>query len=422
MKKKRILIISANPMSNVYNNGKTLSAFFDNYPKEKLAQLYFSTTLPDNDICSTYFKISDVDMLQRRLGKSQTCGDVVKAQSAGQNKDSDQVKNIKKGNFSRLLREFMWNSKWKTQELFTWLDEFNPEVVFFLAGDCIFSHKICKYIVHKYDAKLAMYITDDYVLPRANIDVWGHVRRRMIRRHMRKSIQSANELFTISEPMRQCYKELYGKDSFVAANMYEPTILYDKKKMTNDNIMITYAGGLHYNRHLTILKIVEAIKQINEKNQGSKKKIILQIFSGSVLKQDIMECLLESKCCIWGGMLQSNELEEKLQRSDFLLHVESFKKRNICDTKLSLSTKIPEYMSYHKPLIAVGPDEVASMKYLVDCACCITDIDKIKNIMEDVLFDDEKGKMLADKAYEKYLNNHDKKKMQPKIIDIINNM
>ena len=97
MKKKRILIISANPMSNVYNNGKTLSAFFDNYPKEKLAQLYFSTTLPDNDICSTYFKISDVDMLQRRLVKSQTCGDVVKAQSAGQNKDSDQVKNIKKG-------------------------------------------------------------------------------------------------------------------------------------------------------------------------------------------------------------------------------------------------------------------------------------------------------------------------------------
>lgn len=79
MNHKRLLIISANPTSNIFNNGKTLSAFFDQYPQEKIAQLYFSTSLPDNNICSTYFRISDVDMLNFRLKRSNLCGNEVQA-------------------------------------------------------------------------------------------------------------------------------------------------------------------------------------------------------------------------------------------------------------------------------------------------------------------------------------------------------
>lgn len=422
MNEKSILIISSNPMSNVFNNGKTLNAFFDKYPKDKIAQLYFAATLPDSDICSTYFRISDVDMLNLKLKRSQKCGEKVEAIEGTnvQTKEENTVRSVKKNNFTRLLREALWCSGWDTKELRLWLDEFRPEIVFFLAGDVVYAHKICRYIVTKYHTKMAMYITDDYILPRKNPDIFGFIRRRLIKKWMKKSVQSCDALFTISEPMRVCYKEMFGKDSFVAANMYEPDERENKAEGTNENIIITYAGGLHYNRHLTIMKIVAAIKKINEKNIG--KKIILKIYSGSVLKQKDMEEFSKSDCCIWGGLLDSEALEKELKQSDFLLHVESFKKSNICDTKLSLSTKIPEYMSYHKPIIAIGPKEVASMKYLEDCACCVTDLKDILPKLEKSLYDDKLTKKLADEAYNKYLARHDKKKIQPEIMRIIDAM
>ena len=424
MSVKKILVISANPMSKIFNNGKTLNAFFDSYPKEKLAQLFFSAEIPDSDICSSYYRISDIDMLSYRLRRKNTCGEIV-APVEGKRIQTDAdktAKKIRKSNFTRLMREFVWNSKWLTTELQDWLDSFRPEVVFFLAGDVVFAHKICNYIVKKYNIPMAMYITDDYILPRYNIDVFGHIRRRLIRKYMRKSINRTNALFVISESMRKCYRKIYGKDSFVAANMHEHVGTGTKGKENRDIIEIVYAGGLHYNRHLTVLQVCQAIRNINSRKERDAKRIILKIFSGSSLNPKEMDRLLWGDCCIWGGLLGSIELEQQLERADYLLHVESFKKSNICDTKLSLSTKIPEYMSYRKPIIAIGPSEVASMSYLEDCACCITDLHDIEEKLERVVFHEQQGKILANLAYEKYLENHDKKKIQPKIIEIINNM
>lgn len=421
---RRTLIISANPVSKIFNNGKTLSAFFDQYPKEKIRQLYFSTSLPDNDICSSYFRISDVDILNRRLKKSSTCGEIVGAVMGipVQASDDQMVQKIKKGNFIRLLREVMWNGEWKTQKLLEWLDDFDPEVIFFLAGDGGFSYKIYNFIAERYGAKTAIYITDDYVLPRTNFDLWGHIRRRITRKYMKAAVADADILFTISNPMRECYRNLFGKDSFVVANMYEPKTLYNNEKNEKNEIVITYAGGLHYNRSDTILRLIQAISVINMKYAERGKKVTLYIYSGSELSKSFEKKILQSQCCVWGGLLNSTELEKKLNLSDFLLHVESFRKKDICSTKLSLSTKIPEYMSYKKPIIAIGPAEVASMMYLRDCACCITDLNRIQEGLERNLFEEQKRISLADKAYEKYLQNHEKRSVQPQIVNLLNNL
>lgn len=421
---KRTLIISANPVSKIYNNGKTLSAFFDQYPKEKVRQLYFSASLPDSDICSAYFRISDVDILNRRLKRSSACGKSVCAVAGvpTQTLDEQMVQKVKKGNFFRLLREIMWNREWKTKELLEWLDDFSPEVIFFLAGDGGFSYQIYSFIVKRYNAKTAIYITDDYILPRANFDLWGYIRRKIIRNYMKTAVSGANVLFTISAPMRECYRKIFGKDSFVIANMYEPKKLYSGDKKERDDIVITYAGGLHYNRSDTIARLVQVISEINTKYADGGKRVRLYIYSGSELNKRFEKKILESKCCVWGGLLNSAELEKQLNASDFLLHVESFRKKDICNTRLSLSTKIPEYMSYKKPIIAIGPAEVASMMYLEKCACCITDLNQIQEKLETTLFDEQKRTFLADKAYQQYLNNHEKKRVQPRIVDILNRL
>lgn len=48
---KRILIISANPITDSSNNGKTMKAMFSNFKRENLAQLYFSQgEVPNYDV------------------------------------------------------------------------------------------------------------------------------------------------------------------------------------------------------------------------------------------------------------------------------------------------------------------------------------------------------------------------------------
>ena len=49
---KRILIISMNPLSDIYNNGKTLTSFFEGYPRTHIAQLFFSSEQPQMRICN----------------------------------------------------------------------------------------------------------------------------------------------------------------------------------------------------------------------------------------------------------------------------------------------------------------------------------------------------------------------------------
>ena len=420
MEYKRILIVSANPTSNIFNNGKTLSSFFDNYPSADLAQLYFSTALPDSDICSSYFRISDMDMLNYHLKRKKCPGEIVEATEgiSSQTPDEKIVQNVKKNDLSRLLREGLWSIGWNTMELNQWLDEFSPEVVFFLAGDAVFGYRICKYIVEKYQAKFALYITDDYILPRPRFDLWGAIRRSFIRSHMRDAVLRANLFFTISPKMKECYRAAFHKDSFVIANMHEATFSDSDKKNVNPQIVITYAGGLHFHRYKTVYCLAKVLDEIN-KQKKCDRKIALYVYTGSQLPEDAMKKFNQIECLQWGGLLSHSELDNELKKSDYLLHVESFDKDCICETRLSLSTKIPEYMSYKKPIIAIGPEEVASMEYLKDCSCCIYDIDDIEKRILFLVSNSDEQKVIVERANIKYMQNHDKKSMQPKIIEML---
>ena len=49
-----------------------------------------------------------------------------------------------------------------------------------------------------------------------------------------------------------------------------------------------------------------------------------------------------------------------------MVHVESKKRKYRNITKLSVSTKISEYLAFRKCILAYGPIDVASIKYLKD--------------------------------------------------------
>jgi glycosyltransferase involved in cell wall biosynthesis len=68
------------------------------------------------------------------------------------------------------------------------------------------------------------------------------------------------------------------------------------------------------------------------------------------------------------GSLEPNDVFGKLIESDILLHIESFTDVQRQYTRLSISSKIPQYLAAGRPILMYGPAEIAVTKYVQDSA------------------------------------------------------
>jgi len=427
IKYPRILVISNNPFSNITNNGKTLASFFTEFPSENIYQLYFSSELPDNTHYKNYFKISDDDIIKSILKRNDICGEIIDYKTLKQikinqnNKNSFDtfIKSIKKYNILRIIREMLWLSKrWNTELLSQWVKEISPEIIFLCAGDSGFAYDITKYIQEISGAKLVVYITDDYVLPRKTLSPFWWIRRNYILNKMKYTVQRSDLFITISQKMRVEYRKLFGKDSILAMNMTESmkddTITVDNKTI----LTLVYAGGLHYNRYKTLNLLAKLLKRYNHEF-GGNRKAYLKIYSSQKLNRKMLKYLNIEGASEFCGKLNSKQLKETLNSCDILVHVESFDKKSIEATRLSISTKIPEYLSLGKPILAIGPEQIASMEFLEDSAFCITDQHNIYFKLIRLLNDTKLHNELSKKALVKFNSNSLKEKTIGKLMKSI---
>ena len=411
---KRLLIISNNPLSNTNANGKTILSYFDSIPQSQIRQLYFRDEKPTIDGYQ-YFRISDKDVI-RGIVSQQKRGGVVFPNLAQENQNRavvDTSSTVKINNTTRLLREGLWWKKWNSKKLVKWLDEFSPTTVFFVAGDSGFAYDICMYVVNRYRARLSVYITDDYIIPRKHESLVLKVRRSLIKSKMMRSVKKADSFFTISNIMRNEYVRVFGIDSKIVVNMPDKIQQHEEKDNKNEYVLL-YVGALNYGRFETIHLIAKAISRYNGANHA--KKAILRIFTNKVPSSEVLKKICIVNASEYGGSLNRDELNIMLSKADILVFVESFEEEQIEKTRLSLSTKVPEYLSAGKPILAVGPSNIGSMEYLREVAACCNKKEEIYNNLENLLNDRSTRMELSERAYKKFQMYHDKAVIQEPFI------
>jgi glycosyltransferase involved in cell wall biosynthesis len=420
----RILVVSNNSFSDSTNNGKTLASFFDDYPAENIAQLYLNSELPNITRYNNYYRITDFDVIKSILSKSNICGSRIDLDNdmktmVSKEKNVALVDRVKNYNLARLAREFFWKSKkWKSKSLEQWLEEFNPEVVFLCAGDSGFAYDITGYVQDKFKTKLVIYVTDDYVLPRKNLSPFWWYRRNKIFNKMKNTVKKSDLFITISDQMKEVYKELLGKDSILAVNMTESLKDSSITRKNKQEITFVYAGGLHYKRYTTLNLLAKSLKKYND-DPLNKQKVFLRIYSGQEINREIKKYLNVKGASEFCGSLNPTQLKKVLNKSDIPVHVESFDDKSIESTRLSISTKIPEYLSLGKPVLAIGPNQVSSMQYLDGCACCITSRNNIHSEIIKFLKDIDLQRELSQRALLKYEKFHKKEIISDKLISNI---
>lgn len=415
----KILVISNNAFSSTNNNGKTLASFFKSFKSKNIAQLYFNSELPTDDYFKNFFQISDISLLKSILFKNEKSGKIVYS-----TKNNDELNLFKKNstikfgekilvnsNLARFSRELLWKiGNWKTFELTEWVEHFSPDIIFLCAGDSEFAYQIASTLKRELKSKLITYITDDYILPRNTKNLFWWLRRNRILIRLKRILEISDLFITISTKMSNVYSDSLGKKSIVLLNMTGSLKKEIYESFEKDTINLVYAGGLHLNRHKTLILLANAINKYNISVKGEEKKAFLQIYSNNKPEKKIIKNLDIPNASKFCGNLKSSELIEVLNHCDIPVHVESFDKKSIYSTLLSISTKISEYLSLEKPILAIGPKEVASMEYLSEIAFCIY---KPNHIFEGIqkLFTEHKLRSnLGEISRQKYHINHDHEK------------
>lgn len=356
----KVLIVSHNCFSDKRNNGKTLEALFSQFPKDSLAQLFFHINdTPDFEYCSRYYRITETDVIRSLLkGKRGIGKEEVYKQEEWQDNPS------KKAGLHKLMycissllgdwgRDMIWKvGSWKSDSLMSWIEDFEPEVIFFVGGRVRFSANIALRLSKCLGIPLVSYYTDDYLFSVSQNGFIGKHKYKRREKLIQKVIDNSSNQYVIGDYMAKEFSRHFSKPfnaimNSVAIRPYQP---YPNK----DSLSITYFGGLHLNRWQMIARLSSMLPP----------NAHIDVYtSANSINDTINRCFME-KGINYRGSLSGQELVRAMTESDILLHVESDDEINRRFTRLAVSTKIPEYLMTGRPVLGFGPDEVASMKIL----------------------------------------------------------
>lgn len=364
----KVLVISHNCFNTFQNMGKTLMALFNEFSKNELCQLYLYPSYPNIDNCNSQYRITDIDVLSSIFG-SNKCGKIINKSYIKENNtlyDDSKHNNIykskkKKKNYLILARELVWKiGKWKTPDLMEWIEKEKPNVIFYASGDSCFSYNIAIYLSKKYNIPLVTYFCDDhYTFNKFSLSPLYWLHKLLLRKCIKKIVNSSKELIYISEEFENYFFSLFNKHGKTIMTPYSKAFPNYYNMVRNKPIIISYIGNLDLNRWQTLIDIGVALDKINEKEIHA----VLNIYS-HVTDIEIIRKLTSTKSIFFKGAISTEQVYKTMEESDFLLHVESFKKADAIRVRFSVSTKISDILASNKPLIAIGPGNIASIKYL----------------------------------------------------------
>ena len=219
--------------------------------------------------------------------------------------------------------------------------------------------------------------------------------------------------FVISEKMAIEYDKIFHIPFKPLMNCIdnEKYMLNAVNYKNNEEIVFSYFGGLHLKRWETLLILAKALKELSHLYT---QKLVIKIYTSSANRNSYSSSIIieNVKFC---NSIDHELVITKMLCSDFLIHVESFDEDSIKYTRLSISTKIPEYLASRIPIIAIGPVKTASIEYLIDNECAYvassSNYEGIKKMLIEALSAKNKEKILLN-GQQTICKNHSKTQIE----------
>lgn len=395
----KVLRIEHNSFSKTLNNGKTGEDLFSFIPKECRYQLFFTPQgeLDDLEYAASSFLITDRDILHSLRKRTKTCGRIISTE--GSVNLNITTKGTKSWYKNRWFRDLLWGmGSWKTHELLGWCKQIAPDIILIGGSSQTFPFAIARYLSKKMSIPTAIYCGDDYIAYYSPTSIWDKIQKLRLKSVYKHFCRKCTLCMAISQAMSESFSALLGVPFITMprpVDIPEPTPVLEKEKP-----VVSYFGGLGLNRWRMIARLARLTKEAE-----------FRVYSLTQLNNEIKMAFKSSGVVFMGGV-SGKELRDAIIESDVLLHVESDDKEMSSFTRLAVSTKIPEYLSYHRFVLGYGPSYIASMKVLSDNNIgVILDSRKEEELQEkllSILTDVEYRRGYADRGFQYAKNNYSK--------------
>lgn len=375
--------------------------------------MYIYPTVPDVDVCSSYYRVTDKDVLDSILKFKKPGGELDKSKIASAKKELFEngedaklyKKQGKKDPFKRLMRDAMWSlSRWYTKDLEAWLEREAPTAIFLSPGYAKFIYDIALKISKKLNIPIVTYICDDYYFVETPKTLVGKLQLALLRKKTKVLMKKSEHLIAICDDIKQLYEEEFGINASVLMTG-TTTGLSDGAQISERPNSICYFGNISCRRYVSLAEIGRALDKLNrEKGRAYELKIYTGEKNPDVLST--FDTIASVRLC---GFISGKEFEDTLRASDMLLHTEAFDKASIDLVKHSVSTKIADSLASGIPLFAYGPAEVASMKHLIkhDAAIVCTSPEELEKTLSEAFDDADLRRRAAENGLETARKYHD---------------
>lgn len=380
----KVLIISHNSITTYQNMGKTLLSLFSAFDKSELCQLYIYPTIPDVDVCNSYYRVTDRDVFNSYFHFGKVNSRIISKEEINQNEhslyestsDADFYKKKKKNSLTLLCRDLMWRlSGWYNSSLDEWLEREAPTCIFLAPGESKFIYDMALLIAEKRNIGIFTYVCDEYYFVSKPDKLIDRIQLSLLKKKMMKTLKKSKGIIAICDELADEYNKEFGAEThtvFTGSNYP----IKDKSVIHHKIDGITYMGNISCNRYISIADIGRALDEINTE-QGTDHKLYLYT---SPLSETYKSAFEGISSIAYSGYVTGIDFEEAFDSADALLHVEAFDDGSIERVRHSMSTKIADALGSGKLLFAYGPHEIASIKHLSrnNCALVVTDKTKLK--------------------------------------------
>ncbi len=407
----KILIVGTVPY-NKQTSSRAFDSYFRNWEKESLAQIFSNPREPVHGHCGSFFQITDKRMLIRHLKKIDTGVVYYDSELADEwkslpsnNKFSIIEKlyglGSKKFPLNHLLRGILWKKRyWCTQKLNKWLDSFKPDCVFLAFSDDFFIPKIALYVAERYNIPIVSCIGDDYFFnDRKSISPFYYLYRYLYKKLICKVFSHGGSAAYIGNKIRDKYNQefnLNGETVYLTSELRR----HNFREINTTDPYISYAGNIRLGRAESLCMIATELGKINPNYR-------INVFSNET-EELYCRILKEHPNINFGGCIPYSEVKDIMNKSDVLLIVEGFEKKDIDITRYSVSTKIADSLAVGGAILTFGSLECGAVEYMkeIDCGPVCTDLSQLNDDIRKLFFDVEYQKMNYDKTILISKNNH----------------
>lgn len=396
----------------------TYSSLFSTVEGYNISNIYIREDFPDDPCCKRYFQISEnrvlKSLLKRNLqtGREVFCSEPVSKENLDIIASQKRLYTKHRAHFyyaKKLMRELLWwMGSWKSKELDAFIDSVTPDVVIFTMEGYIHFNRICRYVLEKTGAKGIGYFWDDNFTYQQRPGNFGYKALRFFQRQSLIKLRKKTAAFwAIAPKTKKEADDFFGINCQIISKPSEREPIIHCANKCELPIRILYAGNLMIGRMDTIRILAEVLKEINQ----AHIQVHLDIYTSTVIPDDLKKF---GYGVFFHEPVSQAYVLDLQNRADVLLFVEDLEGKDKLVSRLSFSTKIPDYLSSGKCILAIGCKDTAPMEYFYHenvalCASSKGEItEKIKLILKntDILQD------YGIRACKCALKNHNKEKIQ----------